>query len=237
MLSRFTIACSIVTALSGAAAQAQTQAQATVSAVGEAVIRRPPDRVFISFSTSARGKTPQEAQSRGASAMKSVQDALEALKLPGGQITSSGMNLHEDWERVSNEQVRSGYLEMHSIVVRLDDVSRTGEVMTVATGAGATSIMGLRFDRKDREALEQGALKAAVTVARARAEAMAAGAGKTLGPIIRIAEERAAAIGPEPIYRQAVGGGVAGGYSDVSVPVASGEIEIRMRVVLTAALK
>lgn len=223
--------------LSFTAAATQAQAQATVSAMGEAVIRRPPDRVFISFSTSARGETPQEAQSRGAAAMKSVQDALEALKLPGGQVMSSGMNLHENWDTVDTRQVRRGYVELHSIVVALDDVSRAGEVMTVATGAGATSISGLRFDRRDREELEKQALRTAVGVARARAEVLAAGAGRTLDRIVRIAEERAAmaAGGLGSRMRDEVVDVVLAG--NVGVPVAAGEIEIRMRVVLTATLK
>lgn len=81
--------------------------------MGEAVVRRPPDRAIITLATEARGQTPQEAQSRGVAAMKSVQDALEALKLPGGQVMSSGMYLTEDWDMVNNQRVRRGYIDRH----------------------------------------------------------------------------------------------------------------------------
>jgi uncharacterized protein len=239
MLKGFAFCCAsaLVAAVASPAASAQEPpaAAATVSSMGEAVIRRPPDRISISFSTVARGQTPQEAQARGTTAMKAVQDAIEALKLPGGQVMTTGLYVSENWETVNNTRVRQGYMDSHSIVVRFDDVSRAGEVMTVATTAGATSVGGVRFDRRDREALEEEALKSAVGIARARAEALAAGAGKSLDRIIRIAEERVAFGGPEPYLRGAqiqeavtVGGGV---------PVASGEIEIRMRVVLTATIK
>ena len=228
-------ALAVVVAVSAASAQEPPAAAATVSSMGEAVIRRPPDRVIISFSTVARGQSPQEAQARGTAAMKAVQDAIEALKLPGGQVMTTGLYVSENWETVNNARVRQGYMDSHSIVVRFDDVSRAGEVMTVATTAGATSVGGVRFDRRDREALEEEALKSAVGIARARAEALAAVAGKSLDRIIRIAEERVAFAGPEPYGRGAqvqeavmVGG---------AVPVASGEIEIRMRVVLTATIK
>ena len=214
---------------------AQDQA-ATVTALGEAVIRRPPDRVIVTLTAESRGQTPQEAQAKGAVAMKAVQAAVDALKLPGAQVMTTGLYLSENFEMVNNRRVVNGYIDRHSIVVRLDDVTRAGDVMTAATAAGATSIGGLRFDRRDREALEEEALKLAVGVARARAEAMAAGAGRTLDRIMRIAEERAAAL--------AGGGGADARYAmqesvmvTSSVPVASGEIEIRMRVVLTAALR
>jgi hypothetical protein len=230
-----------VAASAAAAAQEQAPASATVSSLGEAIIRRAPDRVTISFSTNARGQSPQEAQAKGSAAMKAVQVAVEALKLPGGQVMTTGMYVTENYEAVNTQRVRQGYIDSHSIVVRFDDVSRAGEVMTVALAAGATNLGGVGFDRRDRAALEEEALKTAVGVARARAQALAAGAGKSLDRIIRIAEERVAfgGGGPDALYRnQSQGAVMLGGYgAGGSVPVASGEIEIRMRVVLTATIK
>lgn len=239
MLNRYSMAIALLVmmGITAAAAQEPSALSATVTSIGEAVVRRPPDRAIITLATEVRGQTPQEAQSRGASAMKSVQDALEALKLPGGQVMSSGMYLTEDWDMVNNQRVRRGYIDRHSVVVRLDDVSRAGEVMTVATGAGATSIGGVRFDRRDREDLEEQALKIAVGVARARADALAAGAGRTLDRIVRITEERAAMAGAGADASMRYAAMESATVGGAGVPVASGEIEIRMRVLLTATLK
>jgi len=239
MLSRLVVTFLVVTGLTGAtsAAQELSTSPATVTSLGEAVIRRPPDRVVITFATEARGQSPREAQALGAAAMTAVQSALETLKLPGGQVMTSGLHLSGDYDFSNNQRVRRGYIDRHSVVVRFDDVSRAGEVITVATGAGATSIGGVRFDRRDREALEEEALKAAVVVARARAHALAAGAGLTVDRIVTITEERAAmsAAGPNAGIRYATQESVM--VEGGSVPVASGEIEIRMRVLLTATLK
>jgi hypothetical protein len=223
-------------AVTAAVAQEQPSAAATVSSLGEAVIRRPPDRVIITFATEARGPSPQEAQARGAAAMKAVEEALEGLKLPGSQVMTTGLYLSEDYDFVNNQRVRRGYVDRHSVIVRLDEVNRAGEVMTVATAAGATSIGGVRFDRRDREALEEEALKLAVGVARARADALAAGAGRTVDRILKITEERAAIAvsGSDAVMRYAAQESVMVGGA---VPVASGEIEIRMRVLLTATLR
>jgi hypothetical protein len=214
----------------------QALPQATVSSMGEAVIRRAPDRAFIVLTTESKGQTPQEAQAKGVAAMTAVQKALDGLKLQGGQVMTTGMNLSADYEFSNNQRVMRGYVDRHTIMVRLDDVARAGEVMTVATASGATNVSGVRFDRSDREALEEEALKLAVGVARARAEALAAGAGKTIDRIVRIAEERVAfdGGGPQPQYRAAMQESAAVGGA---VPIASGEIEIRMRAVLTATIR
>jgi uncharacterized protein YggE len=219
-------------AVATAAAQEPAASPATVTSLGQATIRQPPDRVVITFETEVRGQSPQEAQARGTAAMASVQRALEALKLPGGQVMTSGLRLSEDYDFSNNQRVRRGYLDRHTVAVRLDDVSRAGEVMTVAIGAGATGIGSLQFDRSDREELEEQALKIAVGVARARADALAAGAGRTVDRILRITEERAArvdasALGPVDVVL----------VDNIAVQVAAGEIEIRMRVLLTATLK
>ena len=105
----------------------------------------------------------------------------------------------------NNQRVRRGYIDRHGVVVRFDDVGRAGEVITVATGAGATSIGGVGFNRRDREALEEKALRIAVGAARARASALAAGAGLTVDRIVKITEERAAmsAAGPDAGIRYA----------------------------------
>jgi uncharacterized protein YggE len=66
MLSRFGVVLLLVLAAAAiATAQEQVPAQATVSSMGEAVIRRAPDRATITMSTSARGRSPQEAKAKG----------------------------------------------------------------------------------------------------------------------------------------------------------------------------
>jgi uncharacterized protein YggE len=72
--------------------------------------------------------------------------------------------------------------------------------------------------------------------ARARADALAAGAGRTVDRIVRIAEEGAAAgagIGAPATFR----GGAMESMVVSNAPIAQGDVEIRARVVLTATVK
>ncbi|MCA1583771.1 MAG: SIMPL domain-containing protein [Acidobacteria bacterium] len=113
---------------------------------------------------------------------------------------------------------------------------RGGESFASAqrVGTGATSIHGLRFDLKQRDAIERDALRLAVVDARARAEAVAAGAGAAVGRIVRI-EESSARVVPPPqsmmMARMAVD------EARQTTPVAAGEIEIRGQVTLTVGVK
>jgi uncharacterized protein YggE len=70
-----------------------------------------------------------------------------------------------------------------------------------------------------------------------RATAIAAGAGRSLGPIVRIQEQRMSSA-PYRVMMGGAGGGQGGrGGQQDATPITPGEIEIRAVVVLTAAIK
>jgi hypothetical protein len=215
-------------------AQDSAPVPATVVTLGAAVIRVPADRATITVSTETRGETAPDAQARGNAAMKSVQDAIEALKVTGGQVTTTGLFLNPDYSYANNERTMRGFIGRHTITIRLDDVGRAGEVLAAAVKAGATNVSGIAFSRRDRQTLEQQALKQAVQVARARADALAAGAGRVVDRIVRIAEEQVAS--ERPIYYETRASSMEA-VTVIGVPVAAGEVEVRARVVLTAVIK
>ena len=215
-------------------AQTSAHVPATVVTLGEATIRVPADRATITVSTETHGATAPDAQARGNVAMKSVQDVVAALKVRGGQVTTTGLYLSPDYVYSNNQRTMQGFVGRHTITIQVDDVSRAGEVLAAVVTAGATNVNGIAFSRRDRQTLEQQALKQAVQVARARADALAAGAGSTVVRIERIAEEQAEVQVPIRV------GGRAAAFESVNVgaaPVATGEVEVRARVVLTATIK
>ena len=124
----------------------------------------------------------------------------------------------------------------NGVEVRVDDITIAGDVLEAAVGSGATSVGGLRFDLKDRAGAEREALRKAVTDARGRADAAAAGAGLRVDRVIRIEEQRAQPIDPRPMMlaRQSM---VAGAPETGAPPVNPGEIEVRATVTMTSAFK
>lgn len=205
---------------------------ATVVTIGEGVVRVPADRATITLSCETRAETAAEAQNKGNAQMKAVQAAIDGLRLAGGQVTTTGLMLSPDYAFANNQRTQRGYVGRHTITIRFDDVGRAGEVVAAAIGAGANELSGIRFDRRDRRTLEQEALKQAVQDARARADALAAGAGRVVDRIVRIAEEGAANAAPG-----ALTGFRTESLTVTGAPIAESDVEIRARVVLTVTVK
>ncbi len=216
-------------------AQEASQGPPVVLAVGEAVVRMPADRAIVTLASESRAETALEAQNKGNATMKAVQAAIEGLKLAGGQFSTTGLYLMTDYAYADNKQILRGYVARHTITIRFDDIARAGEVIAAAVGAGANNVSGIQFDRRDRQTLWQEALKQAVQAARARADALAAGAGRSVDRVVRIAEEQAANL--ERVSNVMVQTQAALPVGSTGAPIATGELEVRARVLLTATIK
>jgi uncharacterized protein len=95
-------------------------------------------------------------------------------------------------------------------------------------------IHGLRFDLKNRSALEREALQRAVADGLARAEAAASGARRSVDRVVRIEEAgvKGGPLPPQPMMAMR-----ATVEAAPPTPVAAGEIEIRAQVNVTVAIK
>jgi uncharacterized protein len=220
-----------------AAGAGQTQPPAsappTVVARGEGEVRAVPDLAVFAIGTEQTARTPKEAQTVVAKAMTAVQQRLAAAGVSKDAIRTTAFDVQAQFDYVSGKQVLRGYLARHVIDVRVDDLTRLGELLEAAIAAGGTSVQGVRFDLKQRATLEREALTRAVADARARAEAMAAGAGSGVAGVVRIDETG----GVEPVPGPAMMRMSLERATDATPPVAPGETVIRATVTLTARLK
>jgi uncharacterized protein YggE len=199
---------------------------------GDATIMKAPDRAWVQIAAEGRGTKPGDAQRIAADAMTSLQAALRKLGL-GDAVRTSGYTLQPEYDFANGKQTLRGYIARNQIEVRIDDLKRVSEVLDAAGASGAGSVSSLRFDLKDKSATELEALRLAVKDATARAEAMAAGAGRTLGPILKLQEQRTSAA--VPMFSAM--GGVAAGAARAATPIEAGEIQITATVTLTVGIK
>lgn len=213
-------------------AQTPTPSLPSIVTTGEAIVRRAPDRVFVTASVESRSKNPREAQRQNAEAMTAVQRAIEGAGVPREAVRTLGYSIEQEVDYVNGRRVLREYLARNAVEVRLDQVERTGEILDLLVQSGATSVTGVRFDLQDRATVEHEAVRLAVVDARARAEAAAAGAGRSLGDILRI--EDAFQPNPPPRPMMAMAREAA---DQMPTPVAPGEIEIRAQVTLTVAIR
>jgi hypothetical protein len=217
-----------------AAQQQTTPAEPIVVASGQGVVNAVPDRAWITISAESRAPSPREAQRLNAEAMRPVQDKLRAAGIPAEAMRTLGYDVQYEWDFVNNKRVGRGYVARNTIEVRIDSIERVGEMLEIAVGAGATALGGIRFDLKDQAKLEREALRLAVLDARAKADAAASGAGRAVDRILRV-EEQGVDVPPMPVrmMRQSAQAGAA----DIAPPISAGQMEIRARATVTAALK
>lgn len=156
----------------------------TITVNGSASQQVPNDTAGLGF------QVARERSSRAA-ALRLVSVRLRAViaavrKVPGveeGDVKTG---------RISVRKVRRGkrtaYRASEGISVILHQPDRAGEMVTAAIAAGATGASGPRFFAGDPEAAYESTLLAAFDQAEARASALAARAGATLGPAVSIEE-------------------------------------------------
>ncbi len=199
---------------------------------GEAVVRVAPDVAHVRLTTEARAPTAKAAQQDDAQRMAAVQQALKQLGLGEDVVRTLSYDLQQEFDYDKGKQTPRDYVARHTIEVRVDDVARLGDVIGKAVDSGAAGVAGIQFDVKARESVEREALRKAVEDARARADAAAAGAGTTVGGIVRLEEQRQQVEGPRPFMARNMAAEAA-----TATPIATGEIEIRANVTLTSSLK
>jgi uncharacterized protein YggE len=226
------LAC-LVASLSVDSARAQSRAPAPASqpaivTIGEAVVRRPPDVAYVTVQIESRAKSPRDAQRQNADAAGAVQKQLAAAGVSREAQRTLGLWLDQEYDVISGRRVARDFVARNTLEIRIDDVSRAGEIVDSAVQGGATSLQGVRFDLKDRSSAEREALRAAVADARARAEAAAAGAGVSVERILRIEDSRTEVVRPQPMVMRA--------EAAASTAVEPGLVEIRARVELTVAI-
>ena len=214
------------------AQQIPTPEPPVVVTSGEGLVQAAPDRAWITIAAESRAGNPRDAQRRNGDAMTPVIDKLRAAGIPADAIRTIGYDLQQEWDFVNNQRVSRGYVARNTIDVRVDSIERVGELLEMAVGSGATSVGGVRFDLKNRARLERDALRLAVEDARGRAEAAAAGAGRSIDRILRIDAQSSGA--PVPLPRVAM---LREQPASEAPPIAAGQMEIRAQVTVTSALK
>ncbi len=233
-LHHLLLACSLVVPGSVAYAQTSRPDVPVIVTSGDAEVKRAADRAWVRINAESRAKDPKEAQRLNTDAMTAVQQKLKSLNLGADAIRTTAFELRPEFDYNNGRQTLRGYVARNSIEVRVDDVTRVGEVLTAAVGSGATSVGGLRFDIKDRKAAEQEALRLAVVTARARAEAAAAGAGMKIERVLRIEDQRTNVPDPRPMMAMRMS---AEGSAAADVPVTPGDITIHAVVTLTVQIR
>ena len=199
----------------------------TVVTSGEATVRRAPDQAFVTLAVETRAASPRAADD-GVGRAAAHRGSRRPTPWHDRLFHSAGNSTSPNGRRTPR-----GCMSRATASRSASTIERVGELLDAFVDAGATTVTGVRFDVKDRTAAEREALRMAVADARARADAMAAGAGRNVDRVIRITDT----VQPrfrtvEPMLMQRASAAVA-----EPTPIEAGLIEIHAQVELTVSIK
>ncbi len=156
----------------------------TVAVNGSVTQRVPNDAAGLGFSVSEERGTRSAALRAVSTGLRAVIAAVQTVPGVGpGDVTTGRISVRKVL-RAKNVVYRAA--EGTGVILHQPD--RAGELVSVAIGAGATGTSGPNFFVGDSELAYDRALIAAFEQAKAKATALAAAAGATLGPAVSIEE-------------------------------------------------
>ena len=203
---------------------------------GEGEVKAAPDQAFVTIGAMSQASSPQQAQEQNTKAMNGVHERIAAAGVAKDAVRTVAYELEPQYDYNNGRQTLRGYQARNVVEVRIDDLAKLPRLLESVVTGGATTVQGIRFDLKERVALERQALTRAVADAKARAEAAASGAGMQVAAVVRI-EEQGLRQGPIPMPAPQYRANMAAMAADAPPPIAPGETTITAHVTLTVALR
>jgi uncharacterized protein YggE len=203
----------------GRSATPSTGTEITVT--GDGTVNATPDQASFDFGVTTQGTTAAEALSRNNSEARSIIDALKNAGIDASDIQTTQVSL---WPQTSsNGNTIVGYQASNSVQVTASLV-KSGALVDAAVGAGANNVDGPNLDTADKSSLYGEALKKAIADAKVKAQAIADGAGLTLGAVVKVQEGENSAP-PVPMF--------AAEKAAAAVPIEAGTQQIQASVTVT----
>lgn len=170
--------------LSGVSSFAQAD---LIRVTGQAEMKRPPDIAWVSLEVWSRAKNAKRAQELNAEEHSRVLDVLKReFKLKPEQIRSAGYQLNPDYDYSNNRRTLKGYAVSHPVEVAIRALDRLGDLMDElssnqkADAPSGVNLAGVRFGTEKQNAYELEVIESAMKDARARADAIARAAGRSV---------------------------------------------------------
>ena len=183
----------------------------TITVTGNGTVDATPDRASFDFGVTTKGATAAAALSGNSARARAIVAALKKAGVADSDIQTTQVSL---WPQTSSDGTRiTGYQASNSVQV-IAGLGKSGALVDAAVAAGANNVGGPNLDTADKTALYDEALK----------QAIAAGAGLTLGSLVKVVEGGGAA--PMPLFAE-------DRAAATSVPLEAGTQHIQATVTVT----
>ena len=184
------LAATATLALTPALAQADAPPVPQLQANGDGEVLVTPDIAIVNIGVTSRATDAAAALAANSADLAKVIDAIKAAGVAEKDIGTSGFNINPVYRQTDQPSDQPpaiiGYEVSNQVRVTIRDVKSSGGILDAVVKAGANQVYGIAFDIADRKAAAEGAIKAAIADARAKAELMAEAAGVRLVRILSI---------------------------------------------------
>ena len=188
------------------------------------------DMAEIEYSIYTKKETAAECQSENA---KDLNAAIEKLKSLGVeeksiQTSSYGLNPIHDWN--SSDQAVTGYEMTTRLTVSDIPIDQAGTILSESVSAGVNGIDSVTYFSSGYDASYQEALKGAMAVARAKADALAEASGRTVAGVSHVEEYGYNPNARYASYNSSGPGKAAGTAAAADMAVMPGEVSVEAQV-------
>ena len=178
----------------------------TISSNGNAQMQVMPDEVSVSLQIQTKDLSAEVAKNENARISKNVMDALLALGIAKADIETQNYNIYPEYDWSDGTQKLIGYSASNSINVKTKNFDLVGKIVDSSVNAGAL-VNNINFELSNQKSNEYKTLVLANATqdAKVKAEAIAAGLGKTLGSLVSVSASDYNYM-PYPLFARAEGG-------------------------------
>jgi uncharacterized protein len=208
----------------------------TLTVSGQATVTSPPDEAVVVLTVENDAATAPEAMDATSAQTQKVLDRLKAEGIEDSAIQTSSVTLYpvRTYDPNTGKETLAGYRAQNSIKVTSKDAATVGKVLTSGVETGVTLVSGPDWRLRDDSQAVNKALTQAVANARAKAEALAAAEGVSVGDVL-VMNESSVQVPVVPIYRDMAAS--AEGSKITPTPVSAGNLDVTASVTVTYAIK
>lgn len=214
----------------GLAAEVNVNATAPVIelSVSEEV-RGSPDTATVNTGVTTRAMTAREGLRLNGAEVERLIAAIKKMGVADKNIQTSGININAQYDYRDNDRKFLGYDVSNNLTVRVEDISRLGEIIDAMVDAGANNLNGPNFFIDDETAFKKTARDRALDKGKELADYYARKAGYSSARLISISEGISGRGGPPPPMAMAA----ARDESMNKTPVEPGEVGVSVNLSLT----
>jgi uncharacterized protein YggE len=223
--------------LSGKRMEARAQTPASITVTGDSKVSAKPDIAQLSFGvTTGRMSTAKEALDSLSKRMAAIIDAVKKAGVEEKDITTESFYMNPAYDWTDGRQTLRGYEATQSLRVKVRDLDKVGDILSVATNAGANQAGNVDFTIDNPDAVRAQARGEAIADAKAKAKVLAGQLGLSLGRVMNFSE--GGGYVPPMVYgRDAMATGIGGGPSMEKAVLPVGEQDVNVQVSITYELQ